>query len=239
MADNDRVLSDTAGALVVVRTNQGRYAKLLARPARRKLDGNTVIPVVSIERYLTYREGEERAIQARGENLELFDGFRFSFDIGQVVPAELGGDVRFVAKDDKSYLEPLGKARLFLITKPLPGTAPEKSAGPIAGSAFEPRFFTGTYKLYDDGRRSGTLKLQAGPANEITGAYYSDKDGQKYDVSGDCGNPAHSLRFTIKFPRVEESFRGWLFTGDGKAIAGSSRLQDREAGFYAVRVEGK
>jgi hypothetical protein len=28
-----------------------------------------------------------------------------------------------------------------------------------------------------------------------------------------------------------------LFTGDAKAITGTSRLAEREAGFYAVRVE--
>jgi hypothetical protein len=28
-----------------------------------------------------------------------------------------------------------------------------------------------------------------------------------------------------------------MFTGDGRAITGSSRLQDRETGFYAVRIE--
>jgi hypothetical protein len=239
MADNDRVISDATGALVVVRTNQGRYAKLLVRPAQRKIDANTKLPILSIERYTTYREGEERAIQAHGENLELFDGFRLSLDMGQVVPEAVGGDVRFVVQGEKNYLEPLGKAQLFLVTKALPGTEPEKASGPTAGASFEPRFFNGTYKLYDDGRRSGTLKLQVGHSGDVTGAYYSDRDGQKYEVSGDSGHPAHSIRFTIKFPRVEEMFQGWLFTGDGKAIAGSSKLQDRESGFYAMRVEEK
>lgn len=239
MADNDRVLPDATGALLVVKTNQGRFAKMLVRAARRKIDANTAVPIVSVERYVTYREGEEQAVQARGENLELFDGFRLSLDIGQVVPATLEGDVRFVVQGEKSYLEPVGKARLMLVTKPLPGTEPERPSGPTAGSAFEARFFTGTYKLYDDGRRSGTLKLQAGRGGEVTGAYYSDRDGQKYEVSGESGNPAHAIRFTIKFPRVEETFQGWLFTGDGKAIAGSSRLQERESGFYAIRVEEK
>jgi hypothetical protein len=51
--------------------------------------------------------------------------------------------------------------------------------------------------------------------------------------------PPHSVEFTVQFPRSEQTFKGWLFTGDARAITGSSRLGEREAGFYAVRVEEK
>jgi hypothetical protein len=107
------------------------------------------------------------------------------------------------------------------------------------GAAFEPRYFTGTYNLYDDGRRSGTLHLKVGAKNKVTGAYYSGKDGTRYKVVGKVGNPPHSIRFTIVFPRTRQEFKGWMFTGNGKAITGSSRLQERDTGFYALRVEGK
>ena len=53
------------------------------------------------------------------------------------------------------------------------------------------------------------------------------------------GMQAHSVQFTVKFPRVEQTFQGWLFTGDGKVLTGSSRMLDREAGFYAVRLEDR
>ena len=74
---------------------------------------------------------------------------------------------------------------------------------------------------------------------EVTGSYVSDKDGEKYEVVGKVGMPPHSIHFTVKFPRAEQTFDGWLFTGDGKVLTGSSRLLDREAGFYALRVEEK
>ena len=45
------------------------------------------------------------------------------------------------------------------------------------------------------------------------------------------------MRFTVTFPRSEQVFQGMLFTGDGKALAGTSRIADREAAFYAVRIE--
>ncbi len=71
----------------------------------------------------------------------------------------------------------------------------------------------------------------------VGGSYYSDKDGAKYDVRGKIGVPKHSIQFTIKFPRSEQSFQSWLFTGNGQILTGTSRLQEREAGFYAKRVE--
>jgi hypothetical protein len=236
IADHDRVIAGATGALVVVKTNEGRYSKLLVQAARQRVR-STTIPVLLIDRYVTYREGQERTTQATGKNLILFPDFHLSLDIGQVVPASLEGDLHFVAEGDKVYLEPLGKTRLFLVTKPLAEAAPKKSARVVVGATFEPRYFNGSYKLHDDGRRSGTLTLQVADDGEVTGSYYSDKDGQKYDVKGKVGTPRHSIQFAVKFPRSEEVFQGWLFTGDGKALTGTSRLQEREAGFYATRVE--
>ena len=71
----------------------------------------------------------------------------------------------------------------------------------------------------------------------VTGSYYSDKDGSKYDVRGKVGMPEHAITFTVQFPRAEETFQGYLFTGDGKHLAGSSHMNERDAGFFATRVE--
>jgi hypothetical protein len=239
ISDNDRVLSGTQGALVIVKTNDGRWAKLLVEAAFQKKDGKQ-LPILLIDRYVTYKEGQERAIQASGHNVHLYEGFQFSLDLGQVVPAAMGGDLRLVAdKKSGSHVEPVGGAKMYLVTRPLPGTEPPKTTKLVVGETFEPRYFNGTYKLYDDGRRSGTLKLKVENDGEVTGSYYSDKDGQKYDVSGKLGTPKHTIQFTIKFPRTEQVFQGWLFTGDARAITGFSRLQERENGFYAVRVENE
>ncbi len=195
------------------------------------------VATLLIDRYVTYKEGEERTVAAAGKTLVLFPGFRVSFDMGQVVPEELGGDLRFVADGDNAYVEPVGKAKLYLLLKPLPEATPKKPEKLVIGEKFEPRYFNGKYKLYDDGRRSGELVLKVGDDGSVSGAYYSDKDGSKYDVHGKIGTPDYSIQFTVQFPRAEESFQGYLFTGDGKHLAGSSRLNDREAGFFATRVE--
>ncbi len=237
IVENDRVLPHARAAFLVVKTNQGRYAKLLVQAAKRKIDAERTISMLLIDRYVTYKEGTERTVQARGEDLSLFPGFRLSLDLGQVVPEELGGDLRFVADGDKVHTEPLGKAKLFLVTKALPDAAPKKGAKFVAGETFEPAWFNGTYHLRSDGRRSGKLTLKVEENGSVGGFYYSDKSGAKYPVEGRIGTPKYSIQFTVKFPRSAEVFQGWLFTGDGQAIAGTSRLQEREAGFYAQRVE--
>jgi hypothetical protein len=236
IAEHARVLPNLTAAFLLVRTNEGRNCKLLVQAARQKTGENASVPILLIERYVTYKEGEERAVQVEGKNVRLFGGFQLNLDIGQVVPASVGGDLRFVVEKGRSYAEPVGKAKLYLFTKPLPDAAPRKVNRPELGAAFEPRYFNGTYKLYDDGRRTGTLHLKVGAKNKVSGYYYSGKDGSKYEVSGKVGTPPHAIEFTIVFPRTRQVFQGFMFTGDGMAITGSSRLQERDTGFYALRV---
>jgi hypothetical protein len=233
---HDQVLPDSSGTLVVVKTNDSRNSKMLVQAARQRI-GDQAVPILIIDRFVTFKEGEERAVQASGQNIQLFEGFHFSLDLGQVVPAKMGGDLRLVVNGTKVYAEPVGNAKMYLVTKPLPGTEPKKADKVVIGEPFEPRYFNGTYKLYDDGRRSGKLVLRVSDGGEVTGSYYSDKGGQKYDVYGKVGAARHNIQFTIKFPRTEQLFRGWLFTGDGMVLTGSSRMQERETGFYALRIE--
>jgi hypothetical protein len=235
---HDRVLPGTPSAFLIVRTNGDRYAKLLLQTGRQRLPGGKTVPILSIEQFVTYKEGEERAVVASGKNQSLYDGFRFSLDLGQVVPEAVGGDVRFVVEGDKAYAEPVGKAKLYLVTRHDPALEPKTPGKLVMGRKFEARYFAGTFRLHDDGRRSGKLILSVDDDKRVTGSYYSDKDGAKYEVNGKIAlAPPHAIEFTIKFPRVEQTFKGMLFTGDGKAMAGTSRLAEREAAFYATREE--
>src|SRR5262249_52443629 len=154
--ENNRVLPEVSSALVVVQTNEGRMSKVMLQAARKRLndENKTVVSIVLLERYATYRPGTERTVVASGQNVYLFDGFLFSLDLGQVVPNTLSPDLRFVAKEkgDKSevYLEPVGNAKLFLLTKPLPEATKPKAEKFVIGEGFEPKYFTGKYKLHDD-----------------------------------------------------------------------------------------
>lgn len=237
MVEHSRALPGITATFVVVKTNEGRWAKLLLQPARQKISATESIPILLIERFVTFKEGEEKAVQVKGQNIRLFDGFRFSLDLGQVVPESLGGDIRFIVDKDRVVAEPINKAEMYLVTKHFPEATVKKSAKLVVGATFEPRYFNGTYKLYDDGRRSGTLKLVVGETGVVSGSLYSDKDGSKYDVGGNIGTPNHSINFVVTFPRTVQTFQGFMFTGDGRVITGSAKMQDRETGFYAERQD--
>jgi hypothetical protein len=142
------------------------------------------------------------------------------------------------AKDPNDFvIKPIKDAKLYVLTKPIAGVVPKKAPKFVVGEAFETRFVAGKYKLHDDGRRSGVLKLEVNESGEITGTFTSDKDGREYEVQGKAGMPKHAVTFTIKFPATTQTFTGYIFTGDAKAIAGTTKMLEREAAFYAERVD--
>src|SRR5262245_15322942 len=75
VVDHDRVLPRVPSAFLVVRTNGGRWAKLLVQAGKQKIDAERAVPILSIERYVTYKEGEEQAIVASGKGQSLYAGF--------------------------------------------------------------------------------------------------------------------------------------------------------------------
>jgi hypothetical protein len=231
-----RLVPATGSALVIVKTNAGLNSKLLVQMARQRAQKGSV-PLALLERFVTYKSGEEQALQATGQSVQVYGGFLFNLDIGQIVPAEVGGDVRFVVDGEHGYLEPVGQAKMYLITRNLPGTEAKQGTRPTIGETFEASFFTGTYKLLDDGRRTAKLILKVEADGSVGGEYISEQSGRSYEVSGKVGMAKHTIQFTVRFPQTEQTFTGWMFTRDGKAICGSSKLQEKEFGFYALRLE--
>src|SRR5947209_20048000 len=80
LLNNDRVLKGVDGTVLIVRTNDGRNAKLLIHPARQKTDATHSVPTLYLDRFVAYKEGDERAVLTSGQNLALFPGFRLSLD---------------------------------------------------------------------------------------------------------------------------------------------------------------
>jgi len=238
LPDFGDVLADSADTVLFVRTNDDRWAKLLVQPARQRFPMNKQAAMMLIEKFVTFKESTERTRKAHGENVHFYPGMRLNLDIGQFVPEKLGGDL--IVEDDGQNgftLKPLGTAKIYVLTKPIPDLVPKKAEKLAIGATFEIRYFIGKYKLHDDGRRSGTLNLEVNESGEVTGTFYSDRDGAKYDVKGTIGGVRHAINLAIKFPQIEQTFTGHLFTGNGKAICGTSKMQDRETGFYAEREE--
>ncbi len=230
------IFKDQQGAFLIVKSNQGHWGKLLVQFARQRHE-DTSVPIALLERCISYKPGQERLILAQAASVRLFDGFHFSLDSCQVVPAELKGDFKYVADEQDGYLEPVGKAKMFLVTKPMPGTEAKKADRPSIGDAFEARFINGTYQLHDDGRRIAKLHLKVDEEGGLTGDYISEATGQRYEVVGKVLEPKHHLQFEVKFPQSVQQFKGWIFTRDAASICGVTTVQGREFGFYANRVD--
>src|ERR1051326_8342912 len=98
LTEHGGAIKGLSGALVVVKTNEGRWSKLVVYAAQQKVASEKSFPnlkefpILLIERFVTYKDGEERAILTQGKNIRLFGGFRFNLDIGQVVPADITAD---------------------------------------------------------------------------------------------------------------------------------------------------
>lgn len=236
VAKHNDLFQETGGVLLVVRTSDGNNAKLLAQFARQK-QGQQQVPMALLERVTAYKPGQERALQAYAATVHLYDDFRFSLDLGQVVPASMSADLHFVNNADGGYLEPVGNAKLYLVTRHLPGTEAKKPVGrSVLGEAFDPAMIAGTYQLFDDGRRAATLELAVDAEGNITGGYTSEQSGRKYEVTGKITpTMKHQLTFRVTFPNSTQDFTGYVFTKEAKALAGFSKFQGQEFGFYAVR----
>jgi hypothetical protein len=235
-----QVLTDTNSAMIVVETNDRRFCKLLVQPARQKLDAEKQVPMLFIQKLVTFKEATDRTVRVSGQERAVFCGSRIHLDIGQIVPEKFGGDllVEELPNDPLSFVvKPLGKAKLYVLEKAVPGLEPKKAEKFQMGREFEPKYFNGKFKLMMDGRRSGELTLAVDEDGTVGGSFDSDKDGQKYEVKGKIGKPNYTISFNIKFPQTEEAFTGMMFTGNGKYLAGSSKLQDRDTAFVAERVE--
>ena len=82
------------------------------------------MPIVVLERYVTYDRDRGDVTLAHGRNVMLFPGYEFDFDIGQVVPAGSGADLKFAAD---RQLAAIDKAKLHPVNgSVLPATPPDK-----------------------------------------------------------------------------------------------------------------
>lgn len=236
VAKHNNLFQETGGVLLIIRTNGGNNAKVLAQFAMQRTEkGNA--PMILLERATTYKPGQERAIAAQAATVHLYDGFQFNFDLGQVTPASVGGDVRFVNTPEGGYLEAVGSAKIYLVKQHLPGVEDKKTSGrTVLGQAFDSASIAGTYKLHDDGRREAVIELALDAEGNLTGSYTSEQSGRKYDVTGKVTpTMKHQLTFNVKFPNTAQEFTGYVFTKDASTICGVTKMQGQEFGFYAVR----
>jgi hypothetical protein len=227
------VIAQESGCFVVLRTDEGNWAKIILRPSYRK-HAEGEVPLLVIERYQCMRPGTESGRLSAGKQVYLFDGFRFNVDIGQVVPEGDGGDIAFQRDGSSGHVRAVGKVKMYLVTKPLVEVAAGAAGGPSAGPVVADDF-AGRFHVVASGKWSGQLSLKVTNSGEVAGSYVSDQTGADYPVRGFVARPTHRIKFTVELPMAQQEFDGFLWTQGKNAIAGTMTLAGNTFGFVAVR----
>jgi hypothetical protein len=224
---------DISQSCIVVKTANGNWAKALVSWGFRKADPMPV-PVLLLERYVTYDRDRPNITVAHGSNLMLFPGFEFDFDIGQVVPSGLGGDVAF---NEKRQLVPLEGAQLFGLDGPAVPPGEDEEYDPQAQPGVQPRDFAGEWRVTADGRWYGTWNLSVDDEGNIDGQYLSSDTKSTFPVKGRLalGEP-NRAQLEVEFAVASQQYDLYMFTGDKSAMCGTTTIVDRKFGVIAHRV---
>lgn len=214
---------------LVIKTAEGNWAKALVAWGFRK--GDKPIPVLIIERYVTYRGDLSGQAIAAGKDLVLFAGLGFDFDLGQVVPVGQGEEITLTAD---AVLTPQADAAMYV----LPGSAlpaTPDAVRPADRDGVLPQDFAGTWKVNADGRWRGEWELTVDERGRISGKHTSDDTKSAYDISGSTAALPHNAHLIIHLANAEQNVDAYLWTTDKSAMAGTVTLAGRTFGFFAVR----
>ncbi len=217
---------------IVVKTNDGNWAKALVGWGFRK-GKDKPVPVLLIERFVTYRGDRGDVSAASGQDIMLFAGFSFNFDIGQVVPAGQGADIEFT---DKSILKPVGNAEVYGIDgSQLPAPAKDSKPDPNDHDGVLPRDFSGTWLVNVDGRWRGRWDLTVDDNRQAYGKYTSDETKSSYKIKGKIAALPHNIRLDLELANSQQKVDAYLWTKDKSTLAGTVTVAGRKFGFFAVR----
>lgn len=228
---------DLEGTLLIVETNRGNLAKVLVSWGFRKHpQADKPIPVIMLDRFVTYERDKGDSTLANGKNVMLFPGFEFDFDLGQIVPSGLDADVKLSEKGD---LKVLGNARLFGVNgSQLPATE-AVAPGKKDTNAIAPEDFSGVWQVDGDGRWVGEWDLSVNEQGEATGKFLSAETQASYPISGQVGGIPNQIKLQVQFNNATQIVDAFLWTKDKSKLAGSFTLQGRKFGLMATRQEKK
>ncbi len=218
---------------VIIKTDEENWAKALLTWGFRK-GAEKPVPVLLIERFVTYQGERANQTAAVGKSVMLFPGFQFNFDIGQVVPDGQGGDVEFTSK---GVLKPIGDARIYVLngSQLPPPAAGARPHDPLDHEGVIPRDFAGTWRVSTDGRWNGTWEITVDDEGTVRGQFVSDDTQSSYPISGKTSGLPHHAHLNVTFANSTLGIEAYLWTKDKSALAGTATLAGREFGFYALR----
>lgn len=239
MRDGSRLKSIGRGIsspCVVVTTDEDNLVKAIVTWGYRKNSDGEKVPVALIEKYVTYRGDRRNLTVASGNDVMLFPGFGFNFDIGQVVPKGQGSDIE--CTEDGS-LKSMDKAKLFGLDGPAtPDPEPTKYPDPNSHSGVEPTDFAGTWRVRIDGRWEGTWEIDV-EDRRIYGRFISDDTKSVYEISGKITALPHNAKIKVELAQTDQEFDAFLWTKDKSAMAGTVIMADRKIGFFATREKSE
>ena len=219
---------------VVIKTDEDNWAKALVGWGFRKSGDGGRIPVVLIERFVTYRGDRQNLTTSSGKDVMLFPGFGFNFDIGQVVPEGQGEDILC---GPEGVLSPADGAELFGLHGPAtPEPEPRDRPDPKSHPGVFPTDFAGSWHVRIDGRWEGRWELDV-DGRQVFGRFISDETQSVYEISGRIAARPHNAKLDIALVNAEQTVDAYLWTKDKSAMAGTITMAERKLGFYATRVE--
>lgn len=220
---------------LIVQTNDGHWAKALLAWGQRKVKGREQpLPVLVLERFVTYRSDRDGVANANGREVMLFSGMSFSFDIGQVVPTGGGADIELT---ETGVLKSVGEAKLFAMNgSQIPMEAGAKPS-PNDHEGVLPRDFAGTWKVTIDGRWTGVWEIQVDENRTVLGKFISSESQSRYDLYGKVSNIPHQAKFEVELANAQLSIDAFLWTTDKSTMAGTVVMSTRKFGFVATRQE--
>lgn len=220
---------------VIVQTNDGHWSKVLVSWGQRKVKGREQpLPVLVLERFVTYRGDREGQTTASGKEVMVFAGHSFSFDIGQVVPSGNGADIEFT---EAGLVKPVGDAKLFGLNGSQLPAADAAKPNPNDHDGVLPRDFAGTWKVSIDGRWTGVWEINVDEQRTVLGKFVSDDTKSRYELYGKVSNVPHQAKLEIDLANSQVSVDAFLFTTDKATMGGTATLAGRKFAFVATRQE--
>lgn len=218
---------------LIVQTNDGHWSKALLSWGQRKVKGREQpLPVLVLERFVTYRGDREGQTTANGKEVMVFAGHSFSFDIGQVVPNGNGADIEFT---ETGLVKPVGDAKLFGLNGSQLPAADAAKPNPNDHDGVLPRDFAGTWKVSIDGRWTGVWEINVDEQRTVLGKFVSDDTKSRYELYGKVSNVPHQAKLEIDLANSQVSVDAFLFTTDKATMGGTATMAGRKFAFVATR----
>ena len=224
---------DIDSTCLIVETNGGNLAKVLVSWGfRKQRQAEKPTPVLMLDRYVTYEQGRGDTSLANGTNVMIFPGFKFDFDLGQIVPEGFDADIEFT---DKGALRCLDTVKIHTVNgSQLPAT---EAAAPVKKTAelISPEDFSGVWKVDGDGRWIGEWDLSVNEQGEASGKFLSAETKSSYPIVGQIGGQPHQIKLQIQFNNAIQVVEAYLWTKDKSKLAGSFSLAGKKFGISATR----